>query len=124
MGGHTSHPISCKWTRSFTNHETSVVDYEQSGRQHAGPSFTEDELKSFVLAAIAVQRITEDCSEKLQEAKSPEEQQEIKQAAVGEMVRALETEGISVDKYQEISNQAQANQDIAERLKQHIESMH
>ena len=47
------------------------MDYEQSGRQHAGPSFTEDELKSFVLAAIAVQRITEDCSEKLQEAKSP-----------------------------------------------------
>ena len=40
------------------------------------------------------------------------------------MVRALETEGITVDKYREISNQAQANQDIAERLKQHIESMH
>jgi hypothetical protein len=102
----------------------SVVDYSQSGSEPSSASFSDADLKAFVLAAIHVQRISEFYAERLQDAKTPEEQQEMKQAATSEMVKAVETEGISVDKYQEIANQAEADEDVAERVKQHIENIH
>lgn len=102
----------------------SVADYSQSGSEPSSASFSDADLKAFVLAAIHVQRISEIYSERLEDAKTPEEQQNVKQAATSEMVKAVETEGISVDKYQEIANQAQTDQDVAERLKQQIENIH
>lgn len=102
----------------------SVVDYSQSGSEASSASFSDADLKAFVLAAIHVQRISEIYSERLEDAKTPEEQQNVKQAATSEMVKAVETEGISVDKYQEIANQAQTDQDVAERVKQQIENIH
>jgi hypothetical protein len=102
----------------------SVVDYNQSGSEPSRASFSDADLKAFALAAIHVQHISEFYAERLQEAKTPKEQQEMKRAATSEMVKAVETEGISVDKYEEIASQAEADQDVAERLKQHIEKIH
>jgi hypothetical protein len=48
----------------------------------------------------------------------------VKQAATSEMVKAVETEGISVDKYEEIANQAEADEEVAERVKQQIKNIH
>jgi hypothetical protein len=60
--------------------------------------------------------------QKLESAKSPEEQQQLRQTASQEMVRAVEKEGMSVDKYKEIMSQAKANPAVAERVQQHIMS--
>lgn len=100
-----------------------VVDHD-GGRGPSESSFSDDDLKSFVLAAIKVQRITESCSAKLDTAQSPDEQREIKESAVSEMVEAVENEGISVDQYQAIAMHAQSDEKVAERLKQQIANVH
>jgi hypothetical protein len=71
-----------------------------------------------------VQRISEFYAERLRDANTPQEEQEVKQAATSEMVKAVETEGISVDKYEEIANQAEADEEVAERVKQQIKNIH
>ncbi|MGQ0750939.1 MAG: DUF4168 domain-containing protein [Betaproteobacteria bacterium] len=101
----------------------SVIDHD-GGREPSESSFSDDDLKSFVLAAIKVQRISESCAARLDTARSPDEQREIKESAAGEMVEAVENEGISVDQYQRIAIHAQSDEKIAERLKQQIANVH
>jgi hypothetical protein len=102
----------------------SVTEYSQSGGGPSDASFSDADLKAFVLAAIHVQRISEFYAERLRDANTPQEEQEVKQAATSEMVKAVETEGISVDKYEEIANQAEADEEVAERVKQQIKNIH
>lgn len=101
-----------------------VVDYGPSAREGSGASFSDADLKSFVIAALEVERISDTYLPKLKAAKTPEEQQQVENAASREMVKAVENKGISVDKYQEIATEAQANPEIAERVKQHIKDIH
>ncbi|MGH8662822.1 MAG: DUF4168 domain-containing protein [Burkholderiales bacterium] len=83
-------------------------------------SYSDSELKSFAVAVLEVQRINDTYVQKLESAKSPVEQQQIRQTASQEMVRAVEKEGMSVDKYKEIMSQAQADPAVADRVKEHI----
>lgn len=101
-----------------------VVEYGPSGREGSGASFSDADLKSFVIAALEVERISDTYLPKLKAAKTPEEQQQVENAASREMVQAVENKGISIDKYQEIATEAQANPEVAERVKQHIKDIH
>lgn len=101
-----------------------VVDYGPAAREGSGASFSDADLKSFVIAALEVERISDTYLPKLKAAKTAEEQQQVENAASREMVKAVENKGISVDKYQEIATEAQANPAIAERVKQHIKDIH
>ncbi len=92
----------------------------QPPAQQSASSFSDSELKSFAVAVLEVQRINDTYVPKLQSAQSPEEQQQLRQTASQEMVRAVEKEGMSVDKYKEILSQAQADPAVAERVKQHM----
>jgi hypothetical protein len=100
-----------------------VVEHD-GGREPAEPSVSDDDLKSFVLAAIKIQHITASCAAKLDSAQDPAEQREIKESAVSEMVEAVENEGISVDQYQSIAQYAQSDEKIAERLKHQLANVH
>ena len=100
-----------------------VVDYGLSAREGSA-SFSDTDLKSFVIAALEVERISDTYLPKLKAAKTPEEQQQVENAASREMVKAVENKGMSIDKYQEIATEAQANPAVAERVKQHIRDMH
>ena len=101
-----------------------VVDYGPGAREDSGASFSDADLKSFVIAALEVERISDTYLPKLKAAKTAEEQQQVESAASREMVKAVENKGISVDKYQEIATEAQANPAIAARVKQHIKDIH
>lgn len=92
------------------------------GAQSAPSSFSDSELKSFAVAVLEVQRINDSYMQKLGNAKSPEEQQQLRQTASQEMVRAVEKEGMTVEKYREIMSQAETNPAVAERVKEHIRS--
>jgi hypothetical protein len=96
----------------------------QSPVEQTAPAsnYSDSELKTFAVAALEVQRINDAYVQKLESAKSPEEQQQLRQTASQEMVRAVEKEGMSVDKYKEIMSQAKANPAVAERVQQHIMS--
>lgn len=86
------------------------------------PPYSDEELQQFAGAAISVQRINDDVAPKLEAAGSPEEQQELAQAASIEMVQAVEGKGMSVDRFEEILYHAQTNPLVAQRVAQLIES--
>ena len=91
--------------------------------QQPAPSYSDAELKSFAVAVVQVQRINDAYLPKLKTANSPEEQQQVKKTATDEMVKAVEKEGMTVDKYKQIMNHAQSNPEIADRVMKHIQSV-
>ena len=102
------------------------ISWAQTGQppaEQSALSYSDDELKSFVVAALEVQRINSNYLPKLQAAATPEEQQQVRAAASEEMVQAVEKNGLSVDKYKEILDQAQTNPAVADRVKEHIKKV-
>ena len=93
---------------------------QQPSVERATSNFNDSELKSFAGAVVEVQRINDTFVPKLESAKSPEEQAQIRQTASQEMVRAVEDKGMSVEKYKEILAHAQANPTVAARVQEHI----
>lgn len=91
--------------------------------QQPAPSYSDAELKSFAVAALEVQRINDAYLPKFKSASSPEEQKQVEKTATAEMIKAVEKEGMSVEKYKEIMNQAQSNPEVAERVMQHIKKV-
>ena len=83
--------------------------------QKAAPS--DAELKSFAGAVVEVHRINDAYIPKLQAADTPDEEQKLEAAALREMVQAVEQEGLSVEKYEEILTQTQTNNELVHRLK-------
>jgi hypothetical protein len=81
------------------------------------PPPTDDELKSFAGAVVEVHRINDAYVPKLQAADTPDEEQKLEAAALREMVQAVEKEGLSVEKYEQILTQAQTDRDLVHRLK-------
>jgi hypothetical protein len=78
---------------------------------------TDAELKSFAGAVVEVHRINDAYIPKFQAAGTPDEEQKLEAAAVREMVQAVESEGLSVEKYEQILTQAQTDLDLVHRLK-------
>lgn len=89
--------------------------------QPAQQEFTEDTLQSFAVAFLQVDEINKTYTPRLQEAATPEEQQQIQEEASQEMVTAVENaDGITVQEYTSIMQAAQADPDLAQRLTQYI----
>lgn len=86
-------------------------------------SYSDDELKTFAVAALEVLRINDMYLPKLKMAATPEEQRQVEKTATDEMVKAVEKEGLTVDKYKEIMSQAEANPEIAERVMKHMKDV-
>ena len=80
-------------------------------------TYSDAELKSFASAVVEVHRINDAYIPKLQAASTADEEEKLEAAALREMVQAVEKEGISVEKYEEILTQAQRDHGIALRLK-------
>jgi Domain of unknown function (DUF4168) len=78
---------------------------------------TDAELKSFAGAVVEVHRINDAYIPKFQAANTPDEEQKLEAAAVREMVQAVESEGLSVEKYEQILTQAQTDVELVHRLK-------
>jgi LPS O-antigen subunit length determinant protein (WzzB/FepE family) len=93
----------------------------QEMQQPAQQDFSEETLQSFAVAFLQVDEINKTYTPRLQEASSPEEQQQIQEEASQEMVTAVENaDGITVQEYTSIMQAAQADPDLAQRLTQYI----
>jgi hypothetical protein len=90
--------------------------------QQPAPSYSEDELKTFAVAALEVLRINDLYLPKLKMAATPEEQQQVEKTATDEMVKAVQKQGLTVDKYKEIMTHAEANPEIADRVMKHMKA--
>ena len=85
-------------------------------------SYSDNELKVFALAALNVVRIRNLYLPKLEAAKTPEQEQEVRKAAAGEMARAIESEGMTVGQYTQIANQVQESPELAKRVQEHVKN--
>lgn len=87
----------------------------------ATTSFDESTLRSFVVAFLQVDEINRNYLPQMQEADTPEAQQEVQQQATQEMVVAVENaEGISVEEYNSIIETAQADPELANQINELI----
>lgn len=82
---------------------------------------SDEKLESFVVAFRQVESVKQDFGPQLESAGTEEEQQSLRNEAGQMMLQAVEeTDGISVDEYNQILRSAQDNPELAERLTQEI----
>jgi inosine-uridine nucleoside N-ribohydrolase len=109
--------LGASWTpiASAQSPDAPAIEPQQQASSHS-----DTELKSFALAAINVVRIRDLYLPKLESAETPEQEQEVRKAAADEMVQAIESEGMTVGRYTEISKQARESPEIAKRVQEHV----
>jgi hypothetical protein len=75
-------------------------------------------LRSFAVALLEVGRIKTSYAPKV--AQNLRELEQVKRAAAQEMVQGLKEQGMSVDKYQEMLNNAQASPELADKVDHYL----
>lgn len=90
---------------------------QQQQTPQSSQNFSEEDLKSYAVAALQVQQINQNYQPQLQAAGSPEKKQAVQQEAMGKMVQAVQQEGLSVDKYNEISAAIQSDPQVADQVR-------
>ena len=83
-------------------------------------SYSDQELHSFAVAMLEVERIKSNYAPKL--AENLRQQAQVKQAASLELLLALKQQGMSVDKYQEMLTNVQANPPLADKVSEYLKS--
>ena len=81
-------------------------------------AYSEQELHSFAVAVLEVERIKASYAPKL--AQNLREQAQVKQAASLELLMALKQHGMSVDKYQEMLASVQSNPQLADKVNEFL----
>jgi hypothetical protein len=81
--------------------------------------YSEAELKSFAAAAVEVHRINSSYLPKMADA-TPDEQHQLEQQALRETTAAVEKQGLSSDRYDQILNAAQTQADVAKKVEQYL----
>ena len=82
-------------------------------------TYSDAELKSFAAAAVDVHRINSNYLPKLADA-NPDEQRQIEKQALQETTRAVEKQGLTSDKYDEILSAAQSKPEVAKKVEQFL----
>jgi hypothetical protein len=83
----------------------------------AQPEFSDQQLESFVVAAIAVDEVIREWNPRIQAAEDDAAAAELREQATAELVEVItRTEGITIEEYQEIGRAAQADPDLAARI--------
>jgi hypothetical protein len=80
------------------------------------PAVSNDQLKSFAVASLEVERISQEYAPKLQAAKTPADQESVRQEATEKMVDAVQKKGLSVEEYRRIAIAARADPQIAHQI--------
>lgn len=88
-----------------------------SGASQAQDQYEQAKLESFVTAALAVNRLVDQWTPRIQSAQDDTEAANLREQANGELVAAIEqTDGISVEEYREISQAAQTDPGLMDRI--------
>jgi len=83
----------------------------------AQPEFSDQQLESFVVAAIAVDEVIREWNPRIQAAEDDAQAAQLREQANAELVEVItQTDGITIEGYQEIGRAAQANPDLAARI--------
>jgi len=77
---------------------------------------SDEELQTFASAALEVREIGAEWQPRITEADSEEQAAEIQTQARDEMVEAVEQKGLSVERYNEITQQVRSSPELAEKV--------
>jgi post-segregation antitoxin (ccd killing protein) len=98
---------------------SSWAQSQQAPTQPSTATYSDAELKSFAAAAVDIHRINSTYLPKLADA-SPDEQRQIESQASQETTRAVEKQGLTSDKYDEILTAAQSKPEVAKKVEQFL----
>jgi len=90
-----------------------AADAQTGGADH---EFTQQEIQSFARASLEVDRLNEVWIPRLQQAETQVEAEALRSEAVSEIVEAIEAEGIELETYNAIIEEAQTNPDFAQEI--------
>jgi hypothetical protein len=83
----------------------------------AQPEFSDQQLESFVVAALAVDEVIREWNPRIQAAEDDAQAAQLREQANAELVEVItRTEGMTIEEYQEIGRAAQADPDLAARI--------
>ena len=88
------------------------------------PNVSTEQLKSFAVASLEVDRISQQYAPKLQAAKTPADQEAVRREATAKMIDAVKQKGLSVDDYRRIAIAARANPDLAREITTYRQQAH
>jgi len=103
-----------------TDAEQSPPADQAAPAEPAAPSYSDQQLHAFAVAMLEVERIKSNYAPKL--AENLRQQAQVKQAAALELLLALKQHGMSVDKYQEMLANVQADPQLADKVNEYLES--
>ena len=90
-----------------------AADAQTGGADH---EFTQQEIQSFARASLEVDRLNQVWIPRLQQAETQVEAEALRSEAVSEIVEAIEAEGIELETYNAIIEEAQTNPDFAQEI--------
>jgi len=82
----------------------------------AAAAITDQELKTFAVAALEVKKINDSYRPRYQSADTPAAKEQVQKEATEKMSAAVEQKGLSVDKYNQIVRVAQADPEVAKQI--------
>jgi hypothetical protein len=88
------------------------------------PAVSQDQLKSFAVASLEVERISQQYAPKLQAAKTQADQEAVRQEATQKMVDAVQKKGLSVEEYRRIAIAARADPQLARQITTYRQQAH
>lgn len=86
------------------------------GEAQAQPGVSDSMLEQYSEASSGVQAVQEEFSSKIQSTQDAEKAQSLRNEAQQKMVDAVEGSGLTVNEYNLITQQVQADRDLAKRL--------
>jgi Domain of unknown function (DUF4168) len=90
----------------------------------AAEQYDQAKLESFVTAALAVNKLVEQWTPRIQGAQNETEAAQLREQANGELVAAIQqSNGISVEEYRQISQAAQSDPTLMDRISQIFDKM-
>lgn len=97
---------------------TAVPAVAQGTQQQApaAADYGEEELRAFALASLEVQDLNDKWVPRLSEAESQEEAQQLRSEATSEMADAIQDEGLSLEEYNAIYDQARQDAELASQI--------
>jgi len=102
-------PLLAAFTIAFIMAGSSLAAAQGAGTQEqpaqAAASPTQQDLKTYAVARLEVLKITQSYQPQIQAAKSPDEAKAVQQEAMQEMVEVVQSKGLSVEKYNQITEQ-------------------
>jgi len=95
-----------------------------TGAPQAAEQFQQAKLESFVNAALAVNRLVQQWTPKIQSAQNETEATQMREQANRELVAAIQqSDGITVDEYKQISQAAQSDPQLMQRITKIFDDM-